>query len=805
MSTEQFADVRFGDSRLGDTRFGDSIDWREILNRLEALATSELGRSRLRSLGALHSAAEAEVSFAQIGQARAVLALGERPFAESLDLFSTWHSRLKRDAVLQTLELRDVRRFCIEALALRQVLDQIERVYRGPWINALLDQVMDSAPALSAIDQLMTPSGEIRTDASEALHNLHRERSSQTKSLHTLLDRLVKAHDMDSVVQERFVTTREGRWVIPVKSGMQHFFPGIIHGSSQSKQTVFMEPDAVIPLNNRLRQIEVEIEEEIERLLTALSRYLKSHVFDFQNSFDALLDADITFAKAKLADILEAHPVQFSGESIELRDVRHPILVLNGAKVIPNTVKLGRNRATDNHRILMLSGPNAGGKTVLLKSVGLAAQMSRCGLPICADEGSTLPFFKSLQIAVGDEQSIDEALSTFAAHIKILSDAVALQGPGHLLLIDEICGSTDPEEGSALARSFIERFAQNGVFAVITSHLGPLKTGWTPSSGVVNGSLEYNLQSGLPTYQFFLGIPGQSLALETARRVGVDANIIGRALDHLSPEARARHEHLRELETMKEELQSLRRGLFTELDEAKSAKKKYAELIANFRREREQWMERTIKKTERKIDELLDFTQVDSIFKKHERLQDVKSKLPEIVKAPQAGTLNTRNKIETVEDFERIYPAGSKIFVPSIGTEGLVQGKANSKGEIPIIANSMRLFLHWSQLRPAQTLTNPTQGIFRRSSGTLVTLQDTERSIDVRGKTTEDAIKHLEVQLDAAILNHEDRVRIVHGHGTDTLKRAIRSHLSRSAYVKKWKAAGPETGGDGVTWAELKD
>ncbi len=790
---------------MSTERFGDSIDWREILNRLEALATSELGRSRLRALSALGTPDEAKASFTQIEQAREVLLMGQRPFAESLDLYSTWHSRLKRDAVLQTLELRDVRRFCIEALALREVLEQIERAHRGPWMLALLDRVMDSGPALSAIDQLMTPSGEIRTDASEALHNLHRERTSQTKALHSTLDRLVKAHDMDPVVQERFVTTREGRWVIPVKSGMQHFFPGIIHGSSQSKQTVFMEPDDVVPLNNRLRQIDVEIEEEIERLLTALSRYLKNHVLDFQSSFDALLEADVTFAKAKLAEILEAHPVQFSTDSIDLRDVRHPILVLKGANVIPNTVKLGRNRATDNHRILMLSGPNAGGKTVLLKSVGLAAQMSRCGLPICADEGSALPFFKGLHIAVGDEQSVDTALSTFAAHIKILSDAVSYKGTEHLLLIDEICGATDPEEGSALARSVIERYAQNGVFVVITSHLGPLKTGWTPESGVVNGSLEYNQQSGLPTYQFFLGIPGQSLALQTVRRVGVDAKVIERALDYLTPEAKARHEHLRDLEAMKEELQTLRRDLFDQLDEAKVAKKKYSELISNFRRERDQWMDRTIKKTERKIDEMLDFTQVDSIFKKHERLQDVKTKLPEIVKAPPAGSITARKKIETLEDFERIYPAGSKIFVPSIGAEGLIQGKANNKGEIPIVANSMRLFLHWSQLKPAQSLTNPTQGIFRRSSGTQVTLQDTERTIDVRGKTVDEALAHLETQLDAAILNHEDRVRIVHGHGTDTLKRAIRSHLSRSAYVKKWKAAGPETGGDGVTWAELRD
>ena len=786
-------------------KFGDSIDWGLIVAKLEGLATSEPARTRLRAIDRLESEAAALKSFAEIEDARSVLSLGERPFAESLDLFHTWHSRLKRDAVLQTLELRDVRRFCIEVIALVEVL----KPFDNAWVKRLKNLLMNAEPPLSAIDHLMSPNGEIRTDASEALYNLHREKTSQTKALHTTLDRLVKAHDMDPVVQERFVTTREGRWVIPVKSGMQHFFPGIIHGSSQSKQTVFMEPDDVVPLNNRLRQIDVEIEEEIERLLTQMARYLKTLSLEFLQSSEALLEADLVLAKAKLAEVLEANPIQFSQDAMDLRDVRHPVLLLNdslkGGKVIPNTVKLGGSERGNQNRILLLSGPNAGGKTVLLKSVGLAAQMARCGLPICADDQSKIPFFDGIHIAVGDEQSVDAALSTFAAHVKTLNAAAKHKGPKRLLLIDEICGSTDPEEGSALARSFLETYAENGVFGVITSHLGPLKLGWTPESGVINGSLEYNQSSGTPTYQFFMGIPGQSLALQTARRVGVDEAILERALSHLSPEMKARQEHLRDLETLKEELNSLRRDLFKEMQDTKESKRKYLEMIANFKKERDQWMDRAIKKTEKKIDEMLDFSSVQNIFQKHERLQEVKQKLPEIVKAPPAGTIPQRKKIETLEEFEKAYPPGSKIFVPSIGGEGLIQGKANSKGEILILANSMRLTLPWTQLRPSHSIANPTQNALRRASGVQVTMTDSERTIDIRGKTQDDAMSLLEAQLDAAALNGENRIKIVHGHGTEVLKRAIRSYLSRSVYVKKWRAAGPETGGDGVTWAELKD
>lgn len=781
-------------------KFGESIDWGVIVGKLELLATSEPARSRLRMLSCLSDEAAALQSFSEIENARSVLTTGERPFAESLDLFSTWQSRLKRDGVLQPIELRDVRRFLIEVIALTEVI----KPFDNAWVKRLKNMLMHAAQPLASIDQLMSPNGEIRTDASEALHNLHRERTSQTKALHGTLDRLVKAHEMDPVVQEKFVTTREGRWVIPVKSGMQHAFPGIIHGSSQSKQTVFMEPDDVVPLNNRLKQIDVEIEEEIERLLTQLSRFLKSRVLDFQTSSEALLEADLVFAKAKLAEILEANPVKFSPDALDLRDIRHPVLLLKdtlkGGKVIPNTVKL-----SGGNRILLLSGPNAGGKTVLLKSVGLAAQMARCGLPICADEGSTLPFFKGIHIAVGDEQSVDAALSTFAAHVTVLNQAAFHRGPHELLLIDEICGSTDPEEGSALARSFLETYASNGVFGVVTSHLGPLKAGWSQDGGVINGSLEYNQNSGTPTYQFFMGIPGQSLAIQTARRVGVAERILNRALDHLSPEMKARQEHLKDLESLKEELNGLRRELFKEMQEAKESKRKYLEMISLFKRERDQWMERAIKKTERKIDEMLDFSQVQNIFQKHERLQEVKLKLPEIIKAPPAGAATNRKKIETLQEFEKVYPPGSKIFVPSIGGEGLIQGKANAKGEILVLANSMRISIPWAQLRPSQTVSNPTQGALRRASGVQVTMTGSERTIDLRGKSQDDAMTLLEGQLDAAALNGENRIKIVHGHGTEVLKRAVRTHLSRSMYVKKWRAAGPETGGDGVTWAELKD
>lgn len=771
-----------------------NLDWLEILTQLERFATCDLVRSRLRDIKPLDTSELAMQSFKEISEAQGILSFGERPFMESLDLYGSWHQRLKRNAVLQILELKDLRRFCLESFALSETIGEMT----GPWVLKIKSQLMDATGPLSAIDHIISPGGEIRTDASETLYNLHREQSSQVKNLQTSLELIVKKNDMESILQERFVTTREGRWVLPVKGGMQHAFDGIIHASSQSKQTVFMEPAEVIPLNNRLRQLEVEIEQEIERLLTSLSEYLATQLSQFERTHEALAYVDYRLAQAKLADVLEANSCRFSELNLHLIDVRHPLLVLKNEKVVSNTVLL-----QGKERILLLSGPNAGGKTVLLKAVGLASHMACCGLPICAAEESTLPFFKTLTIGIGDSQSVDEALSTFAAHLKILGKAATLKGHENLLLIDEICGSTDPEEGSSLARSFIEKYSSNQVFAVITSHLGPLKVGWEQGSGVTNGSLEYDQQSGLPTYKFFMGVPGRSLAILTARRVGVDEKILDRALELLSPEAKLEHSYLRDIESLKEDLQRRQKDLEVESRSARETKRKYMTLIQNFRLERDTWLERIIKKTEKKIDSLIDQSQADQVFKRFEKLSQIKSEMPEIVKA--STSLQLKRKIETLEEFEKAYPTGSMVHITSVGQEGIIQGKANSKGEIPVLSNSMRLMIVWNQLRAPLNLSNPTSQIIRRHSNISVSLQDSERVVDVRGMRVDEAIGQVEVQLDAAALAGEERIKIVHGHGTEALKKAVRSHLSRSIYVKKWKASPQEIGGDGVTWAELKD
>ncbi len=786
-----------------------ALDWTELLKNIQGFATSGAARMQIGSLKSLSSVDEAENSVSEIFDALALLQTGVRPFAESLDLFEPWFARIKKNAVLRAIDMKDVRHFCLELIALSEASSSIS----NEWCKRINSQLMNAEEPLSAIDQILTPRGEIRSDASETLYRLFREKENLTRQIESTLDKTVNAHEMTNLLQDKYVTTREGRWVLPIRSGMQHFMPGVIHGSSQTKQTVYMEPESIVPMNNRLRQVEVEIEDEIERLLTQLSHYLTGLSSQFSQSRQWLELADVTLAKAQWSLKIDAKPFQFSEKEIHLRNVRHPLMVLTatlnadgtGRKpVVANTVHM-----TEQKSILLLSGPNAGGKTVLLKAIGLSAQMARCGLPICADEGSQIPFFKKVQIGIGDAQSVDQELSTFAAHLKVLHEASQLKGFQNLILLDEICGSTDPEEGAALARAFIEKFSHNHVFSVITSHLGPLKTGWKPEDAVMNGSLEYDSKTGRPTYQYLQGIPGDSLAIQTAKRVGVPQGIIDRSVELLSPETRIRLSGLEEIDQLKADLSTLREHLQKEQKRAQFEKEKYASLIDKLNKEKEDLLAKTVRKAEREIDELIGQAKADQTFKKHLSLQEIKTTLPEIVKSKVGVSGPGTSAIETAADFAKAYPAGSKVYVSTLQQDGIVQSAPNSKGEVQVLSQSLRLTIPWQQLKPADKAQNPTAQLVRRHAGNggqfSVALQDSEKTVDLRGQTVEEAISKLEMELDHSASRKESRIKIIHGHGTEALKKAVRTYLSRSPFVKKWKSGSAEQGGDGMTWAEISD
>lgn len=755
-----------------------NLDWNETLLKIHAYASSELAKNLILKTQPFSESQKARAQVLEIMDATRIVSLDFRPSIEGLDSYSTWSERLKKKSTLHGPEFQDIRRFCYDILNVQKALNS----HSNDWTQNTSQKLMDPTPILESIDRVFTFEGEIRSDASEELKKLFSEKKSLEKQLRTTLERFVRAHELDNILQDKFVTNREGRWVLPIKSGKQHQFEGIIHDSSQSKQTVFMEPKEVILINNRLKQVEGEIEKEIERILTQLTHFVSQFSDPIQIAYDVLLEVDVRLAQAQFTLKIKGAPFEFHPNSFHLIDIRHPLLSFQSQKeVVSNTVQFDEGK-----QILILTGPNAGGKTVLLKAVGLAAQMARCGLPLSASSETRLPFFKNLIIGIGDTQNIDEHMSTFAAHLKTLTQALEAQGPQTLILVDEICGSTDPEEGAALARSFIEHYAENKVFGVITSHLGPLKKVWPEDSPILCGSMEF---LDHPTYRLFLGIHGRSFALKTAKSAGVPQSIIQKAMGFLSKESRVREENMDEIEAYKEQVARTADKLKAESRSMEAQKKKYQGLIEKFEKEKQSYLQKVIERAEKRIEKIIEE------FRAQPNISKVRAEFPKIIKS-----VGTSPEILTIEEFKKQLPPGSSAYISTLGQDGIIQGAPNSKGEVPILSRSMRLHVHWKDLRKSQQSESPSYIPHKTSKQSL---PQEELEIDLRGLTSDEAIDKLEKFLDKALQSQADQVRIIHGHGTEALKKSIRGYLSRSVYIQKWKAGSASSKDDGSTLAVL--
>jgi DNA mismatch repair protein MutS2 len=770
------------------------LDWPELLKNLSSHASSQRGRNLCLEIDALPSAAVAKTKAENIIYALETSKDQHLPNLEILDQINIAFERLNLKAVLDVKELMILRQFLNASLAIKELM----WATKNRWTGSIVTQIADFKSQLSAINHVISLDGEINEDASPLLASLCEERRRLSREISRTLDQIVQRRKMEPLLQDKYVTNREGRMVIPVKSGSQHDVKGLIHDASQTKQTVFMEPEEVVPINNRLREVQIQIQDEIARILKELSEYLARFKTEFVNADQALMESDFTFAGSKFNSRISGAIANFSEDGkINLIDLKHPLLSLQGIKVIPNTVSLNPDR-----RILLLSGPNAGGKTILLKSIGMACQMARSGLPIVGGEGSSIPFFENLDPIIGDLQSVDQNLSSFSSHIARLTKATKYKGRKTLLLVDEICGATDPEEGAALARSFIESFAENEVYVVVTSHLGPLKENWPKEMPLEHGSLEFDNKTNRPTFQLLLGFPGRSLALSVAARLGVPEKIIARARNFLTPDSRKRTEELEEIENFKAHIIDLKKQIEADRDEAKKQKDQYTDLVRKFREQRDRWLEKALQKAEKKIENLIEDARLDRL--KNKTLTDIKAELPEIIRAKPSGG---GSRPQTIEEFKKQFIPGTPAYSTRLGRQVLVQGAPDSKGQVAVLADSMRVQLPWHTLSNinAPTEENAPPTIRRSSAAKATEAFEETRELDLRGKRIDDAVPLLEKWLDDNMRAGLDRLKIIHGFGTEQLKKAIRQYLSKSRYVSEWKAGDTNTGGDGITWVTLAD
>jgi DNA mismatch repair protein MutS2 len=604
-------------------------------------------------------------------------------------------------------------------------------------------------------------------------------------------------------LQEAIITQREGRYVVPVRAEARGRINGIVHDSSASGATLFIEPMAVVELGNRVRELSIQEQREIDRILRELTLLVGEHADAIDYTVETLAQLDLAFAKAKYAAALRAVPPIIDIGSreqppyLELIQARHPLL--DPDTVVPTSLELQRTFS-----ILIITGPNTGGKTVTLKTVGLLALMAQSGLHIPAQEGSRLPVYSGVYADIGDEQSIAQSLSTFSGHLKniigILRDADA----NSLLLFDELGAGTDPVEGAALARAIVEQLLERKIPAMIATHYAELKAFAHTTPGVQNASMEFDLETLAPTYRLIIGIPGRSNAFAIATRLGLEPVLVERARENVG-------KNNQELETLLAQLKKSREETAREQSRAAAARENAERAAKQVRRE--------LADTQRQRSEILRTTREQA----RAELDATRAELNRLKREWSQGSLN-RDAVKRAEDElaalsdaadalqappppRRAEPSipqqrirvGDRVYVPSLNQYGDV---VNIGSDLVVQVGSFRMNLSPDRVELQPRTPEPA----KPAAQTSVILPDVESpgiEVHLRGMRAEDAMDTLEKYLDRAVMAGLPYVRVVHGKGTGTLRKLARDFLHSSPLVTSYETAEPGEGGEGVTIAKL--
>jgi len=652
-----------------------------------------------------------------------------------------------------------------------------------------------------AIEHAISPEAEVLDRASVALASARSELRSAQARLQQRVDSLLRSPALAKLLQEAIVTQRGGRFVIPVKAENASLVKGIVHDRSASGATVFIEPLDILDANNRVREAELAERTEVERVLDDLSRRVERAADDEDAMLRALAELDLILARAQLAETYGCtRPRLNATGTIDLIQARHPLLVEQvGASVVPIDVRLG----TDVNA-LVVTGPNTGGKTVTLRTIGLLTLMAACGLQVPAQRGSALPVVRRVFADIGDEQSIQQSLSTFSSHLRNIVATLEEAQRGDLALLDEIGAGTDPDEGAALAMAVLETLLERGVLVAATTHYPELKAFALNTPGVMNASVEFDPVTLRPTYRVHLGLPGASNAFAIASRLGLSASILERAQTHLSELHHSLERTLREAERTRTDLaQQLESARITTADAQRA--------LDDARREADRIAEEAraqLRRARAEADDVL--LQARRAIRQAEEARDRASRrdLVEDARAALAEAEAARER--AARGSQGAEPPAKTRTVPiAVGAPVLVEGfsepgtltAVDEKGIAEVAAGALRLRVPVSELRPATLREEVPMRVTRpvvRGSAPEVPLQ-----LDIRGARAEEALAVLDRYLnDAAVAGYE-RVRIVHGKGTGALRAAVREALGQHPLVREVATAGRSEGGDGATIVTL--
>ncbi|HFD39202.1 MAG TPA: endonuclease MutS2, partial [Anaerolineae bacterium] len=779
-----------------------TLEFPQVLARLARHTTFSAGRELALALTPSPFADEVTERLQETAEARYLLdEKGGLPLGGVHDIRPLARSA-QRGAVLQPGDLLDILGTLRAGQRVSRTLSRLRS--RVPLLADIAARIEPCPTLADEIRRCLDDQGEVLDQASPQLARLRRELRTAHERLLERLNRILANPQNAPYLQEALITQRGGRYVIPIKADFKGRIPGIVHDVSASGATLFIEPLSLVEMGNRWRRLQLEEAREVERILADLSAQVAGQRDELAWTVEALAALDLALAKGRYAQALEAAlptMVPFAddpsgGSPLDLRQARHPLL--DPQKVVPIDVHL------DGNRILVITGPNTGGKTVSLKTVGLMAAMAQAGLHLPAAEGSTLPLFDDIYADIGDEQSIEQSLSTFSAHLTNIVRILEQADARSLVLLDELGAGTDPVEGSALARALLAHLLARRVTTLVATHYSELKAFAQTTPGVENASLEFDLDTLSPTYRMRIGLPGRSNAFAIAERLGLPAEIVETARALVSPDERA-------AESLLAEIQQAHQAAVAARDEAQQARRRLAEqerrltarlaaiegeraaILGEARAEARRELARFRREIEALQAELDERRRQSSLTAQW--LAQARERLAEQEKAAAPPPPPPPPEPETLPGEIAV---GDTVFIVGLGTTGRVTALEGDSAEVQVGAFGVRVQRSDLERRAPRPSPPPEP---------LVSLPPPRPSpgleLDLRGRRVEEALLELDRYLDDAFLAGLPWVRIIHGKGTGALRQAVRRRLREHPLVRSYRAGEQGEGGTGVTIAYL--
>jgi DNA mismatch repair protein MutS2 len=792
-----------------------TLEFDTIRELLLTYAGSAGGRLRVKGL---HPSTESEAvreALRTTTEGRALLrSCGRQPYHDLPDVGATLQGARVAGLHLEPKALLDVASF-IEGG--REVASAVTAAPDAPKLSSLAAGIADLTPVAARIRRAILPSGEIADEASPRLSEIRRGLLRLKARLQSVMEAFLRGKDADRILQEKLVTTRNERYVLLLKAEHRGQLPGIIHGSSGSGASLFVEPMPAVELNNDIVSLADEEREEVLRILRSLTGEVSDRVSDLERSAEILSELDAVQAMALLA--LEMNAVEPvidpKSEGLDLKEARHPLLMTSLAERlgvprrsslegVPVSLKTGFGAP-----VLVISGPNTGGKTVALKTVGLLALMAQSGLHIPAAQGSVLPAFQRIYADIGDDQSIAASLSTFSAHLAQIVEMTRDLTLPALVLLDEVGAGTDPTEGGALGVAIVDHFRERGAMVVATTHHGLLKAYAQSTPGAECASFGYDPDTYEPTYRLALGVPGRSLALEMAERLGLPEGVVRGARSRLDLKEAQAEALLKELEDERARLEgeknSLREGHKDLAQALKKLREEAGEADARRRSEAEAFLKELRKRGDEAARKMADAVHaaVQRVEASRQSAQKVASRArtealaairevqEEIVRDPELGLAPPPEAGPPVK-------AGSRVRVTSLGVVGEVLS-VTGLGQAEVAVSGKRLLVPLNELRGVAAPASPSPFPLRSVRSSV------PAEINLVGLTVDEALPQVDKLLDDAALSERKEIRVIHGFGEGRLRRAVVSLLEGHPHVAAFRAGGQGEGGGGVTVVELKD